>query len=116
MANQFQKDVRDYVRKGAINLVHTLRLLDGEKYALSGKVDQAKASYRKAVVEAVRGGFIQNAAVASQRHGEYLIELNGLDEGAEQLREAIKYYKDWGATRLSEMLLDKHASLLESHP
>ena len=115
MANQIRGELQNLARNGCINLVHSLFILDGEHYSLLGKVDQAKESYRKGVVEAVRGGFLQNAALASRRYGDYLLELNENAEAAQCFVDAMKYYREWGATRIADGISQEHAALLTAH-
>ena len=53
---------------------------------------------KKAIVDAVRGGFLGSAGVASVRYSDFLL-LRQKDkvESEYRLNEAIKYYEEWGA-------------------
>ena len=115
LANQVRGELQRLAKNGCINLVHSLCILDGEHYALVGKADQAKTSYRKGVVEAARGGFLQNAAIANKRYGDYLLELKDTVGAKQCFVDAIKYYQEWGAPRLADLLSQQHSDLLTVH-
>jgi hypothetical protein len=113
-ADQTRKRVKFLVQHGCVNHVHVLHILDAEYYACHSKHDQAKRSYQQGIVDAARSGYIQNAAIASERFAEYLIEENQLTEGRFRLQESMKFYKEWGANRKVDLLVKKHQSLLDN--
>ena len=118
LANQTRNDVKKLVKAGCVNLVHQLSLLDAEYHAMNGKLDLAKSSYDKAVIEAARGGFLQDAAVSSERYADFLLmNLRNREseaDGSYRLKESIKYYTEWGAKRKVEQLYQDHSTLLAS--
>jgi hypothetical protein len=62
---------------------------------------------------AARGGFTQDAALANERCGEFILSvLSDKDEGRYYLEQAIKFYSDWGATKKVEMLQDEYKDVL----
>ena len=61
-------------------------------------------------------GWLNNAAVASRRYGEYLLELKEPVGAAMRLKDAVKYFNEWGAIRASELLCEKHAKLFSEYP
>lgn len=111
-ANEIKARVQSYVVNGCVNLVHVLSILDAEFFVMTGKIGQAKESYGKAIIEAARGGVLQDAAVASERYGDLLLELNDRSGAAHRFGQAMHFYSEWGATRVAEMLAAKHKSLL----
>ena len=113
-ANRARVKVQNFVKNGCVNFVHVLSILDGEFYAMTGKTEKAKESYSRAVVEAARAGFIHNAALASERYGDYLVELNELDEARDCYRASTQFFSDWGALRVASRLKKKHESLLST--
>ena len=60
-------------------------------------------------------GWLNNAAVASRRFGEYLLEQNDKEKAALRLKDAVKYFNDWGASRAAELLAEKHATLFSEY-
>ena len=60
----------------------------------------------------MRGGFIQDAGIANERFGAYLLSL-GLDSDARyHVKEAIRCFSEWGATRKVTLLREDYANLL----
>jgi hypothetical protein len=120
-ANETRNRVKFLVQYGCVNHLHVLHILDAEFYAsyYNNKLhDQIKRSYQLGIVEAARSGFIQNAALASERYAEYLItEQKQFIEGKFQLQESMKFYHEWGAHHKVKLLADKYQSLLllDSH-
>ena len=88
------------------------RLSAGGKTVSAALLAKQQCTFHKAVVDATRGGFIQNAACASKRYGDLLLELNDVSAAADRYQDAIDSYKEWGAIRVAELLLEKHAALL----
>ena len=113
-ANRARVKVQNFVKNGCVNFVHVLSILDGEFYAMTGKAEKAKESYSRAIVEAARAGFIHNAALASERLGDYLVELNELDQAQDRYRASMQFFSDWGALRVASRLKNKHESLMST--
>ncbi|CAB9500796.1 Transcriptional regulator [Seminavis robusta] len=103
------KTVKVWLQKGNPNAYHQLEFLNAERAALSKSQDTYEL-YSKAARLAVRGGWIHDAALASERHAEYMLEQNDKDGAAVKLAEAIERYGTWGAmkkvTQLQEMYSD----------
>ena len=59
-----------------------------------------------------RGGFVQDAALANERYGEFLLEdMYDREEAAFRFQEAIKLYLEWEARAKAELLSDKYEYL-----
>ncbi|CAB9517825.1 Transcriptional regulator [Seminavis robusta] len=102
-----------WTKKGNPNTIHYKHLLDAENAALKGRVSQAKEFYRKAVATSSRAGFVHDAALACERFAEYLLhDLEDKESAALQMREAIRFYAEWGATRKVDMVRNKYPDLL----
>ena len=115
MANTIRGEVKNLVKHGFVNLLHVLSTLDAEHYAISGRIDDAKDSYTRAVAEASKGGFLQNAAVTNERYSDYLFEIGDDSSTAEavyRLAESIKNYDEWGATKKVELMVKKLHSVV----
>ena len=98
-ASKAVSTLETWVERGAINLVHQLLLLQAEDAAYHKNSSLAKETYRKAIISAVRGGFVNNAALANERLAFYLKEIGEVEEGRFVMQEAIRFYQDWGAKR-----------------
>ncbi len=102
-AKEIRSLIKSWVKQGNPNVQHYLALLDAEMAALKGKIQSAERHFQDAVITAARGGFVHDAALASERYGEFLLndkpqpcELDK-QEALYRFSEAIKYYSDWGA-------------------
>jgi predicted ATPase len=102
-AIQVKKTIKSWVDGGNPNVKHHLCLLNAEQAALDGKEDLARALYGKAVILAARGGFLHDAALASERFADFVHRYDR-DEATFRLEESIRFYTEWGATRKVEML------------
>ena len=106
------KQICKWVEKGNPNVVHHKALLEAEMAALLGKKDKARKQYENATMTASRRGFIQDAAMANERYGEFLLnDTLDREEAAYRLENAVKLYKEWGAHAKVDSLRDKYAAL-----
>jgi len=92
--------IKKWTKQGNPNVRHYDVFLDAEYYALKKKkgVDVVE-TYKRAISASLDGDFIQDAALACERLGEFhLTESPGnLDEGYRQIRQASEYWMAWGA-------------------
>jgi histidine kinase len=102
-AKEIRLLIKSWGDQGNPDVRHYLALLDAEMAALKGKIQTAEKHFQDAVITAARGGFIHDAALASERYGEFLLndkpqpcELDKR-EASYRFGEAVKYYSDWGA-------------------
>ena len=105
------KRLKDWIEKGNPNVAHLDAFLDGQFAAMAGKKFAAIKSLQVSIVIAARGGLLLDAALFSECFGEYLLEIGDPHEAAFRLREAIKYYGEFGALRKTRMLEEKHDNL-----
>lgn len=111
-ASRLHRKITSLVRKGNPNTRHYQAILDAEAAVLKQNSSKANELYKKAIVMAGRSGFVQDAALASERFGEYLLgQTEGQDEAKTQLEGALCFYKSWGATLKVERLQKKHNAL-----
>ncbi|KAG7362867.1 GAF sensor-containing diguanylate cyclase/phosphodiesterase [Nitzschia inconspicua] len=110
-ARQVRKLYKSWVKKGCVNLVGLLKLLDAEDLTLCGKKNMACKKYDDAIATLVRGGFYNNAGVACERYGTHLDEIGDKTGLREKLEQAKMYYSRWGAKRKVEQLTQKLENL-----
>jgi hypothetical protein len=111
-ANHVRLETQSLVKRGCLNLIHALSLLDAEYYALRGNIARAKECYSRSIVEASRAGFRQNAAVAHERYSDFLISIDNPSEATYHIRKSIELHKEWGATGVVDHLSKHYQSLL----
>ncbi|CAB9500799.1 Transcriptional regulator [Seminavis robusta] len=111
-ANKARKAVKAWLKKGNPNVYHQLELLNAERAALSMSQDTNELYYKAARL-AVRGGWIHDAALASERHAEYMLEQHDKEGATSKLEEAVERYSTWGATKKVSQLQDMYSDLLD---
>ena len=104
-----------WVRKGSLDSVHRLQLLDAEQEASlrnpKGR-ESVKILFDLACGSATSRGFIHDAALANERYAEFLLlSADDHEEGTKRVYMAARLYSDWGATAKVESLLATHEDL-----
>ena len=114
-ARKARSCISNWVKSGAINLVHELFILDAEDAVLvkHNSKQMAKTAYNLAIMASVRGGFLQDAGIANERYAYYLLTSGLLSDATFYMKEAIQYFTEWGATRKVQLLRDKYGVVLD---
>ena len=108
--------VKRWVEKGNPNARHIEALLEAEKLAAwNGSVHVAKKNFEVAIALASRGGFIQDAAFAYERYGDFLME-HSEEDAAFHIGEAIRLYREWGAGAKVAYLEAKYTTMVFKSP
>jgi predicted ATPase len=99
---RLKKQILLWSKKGNPNVVHLHLLLEVERlaYSLTHKVDAQKIRtlYDEAILTAVRGGFMHDAALASNRAARYYLTFKeDRQAGNHYLSQALSFYSEWGA-------------------
>ena len=105
--------MQKWVQSNNPNVVHKAAILEAELHALNGNKEKACRTYEKSITSSVRCGAVPDAAQASERYGEYLLnECEDADKNAmHYLEKALNFYKDWGAMAKCEQMNAKYPSL-----
>ena len=97
--------------QGNVNVKHYVPLLEAEEAAYKRKPDDALRLYRQAITMAARSGFQHNAALASERLGEYMFhDLNQKERAKPHFSDAAKYYSGWGSPFKAQLIEEKYAA------
>jgi hypothetical protein len=115
MAQIFRSKVKNWVVQGNPNVKHYESLLDAEWAAIKGKKFDATKHYEAAILQAARGGFQHDAALATERLAElhfHSTEMHDREEAAFQVRQSIRYWGEWGAMAKVRHLEQKYADLI----
>ena len=100
---------------GNPNVRHYDVLLDAEYAALKKDFQLAQRFYHSAMVTASLDGFVHDAALATERYGDFLLQdLGDTKRAATQFQEAARLYSDWGATGVAEQLLARNGEDLST--
>ncbi|KAL3915565.1 MAG: hypothetical protein SGILL_005590 [Bacillariaceae sp.] len=98
MGMKYAAIIRSWTKKGNPTCKHLDILLDAEKARLNSRTNKAIANYEAAIESAGHRGFVNLQALAGERYADMLFSLEWNDEGAKRMQEAIKCYREWGAT------------------
>jgi len=92
--------IKKWAKQGNPNVQHYNLFLGAEYHALKGtkRLDVVKR-YKNAIRSSLDGDFIQDAALACERLGEFQMTVSPCDmrEGYRQIRQAAEYWMTWGA-------------------
>lgn len=109
LGNICRAKIKRWLESGNPNVTHYDSVLDAEYMAFKGQNFSAIKHYEAAILLSGRGGYQQDAAFASERLGEFQIEvMKDEEEGKYRIGEAIKYWRAWGSMAKVEHLEQKY--------
>ena len=115
VAQRLRKQISGWAKSGNPNVKHYECFLEAENSALRGKKAAAKDQYEKAIKMAARTGHLHHAALFNERFADFLLhDLSDEEESFYRLKEAIRWYGEWGA-KLKARLLQKSMELSMSN-
>ncbi|CAB9514201.1 Transcriptional regulator [Seminavis robusta] len=113
LAKKQRAIIKKLAKSGNPNVSHYECILDAESAAISGRADKVEELYQKGVVMAARSGFLMDAALGSERCAEFLLsQKNDQGGGAFRMKEAVRYYTEWGAHRKVQELEKRRDGVL----
>jgi hypothetical protein len=113
MGQIFRTRIKKWLNEGNPNVKHYESLLDAEWMAWKGNKFTAMKHYEVASLVSARGGYYHDAALATERLGEYCLNVMGDRETATyQISESIKFWGEWGAMAKVAHLQEKYADLM----
>lgn len=107
-AYKSRKVICNWVKKGNVNLVHYLHLLDAELAALNGNYKKAQVSFTAAITVARRNGFIQDRALAHELASAYFKSREDTYWKDYHMERCLEYYNEWGAIAKVQQLTEKN--------
>ncbi|CAJ1947961.1 unnamed protein product [Cylindrotheca closterium] len=109
---QTSKRVKKWIAQGCANLKQLDLLLDAELAVLAGNDKKARQSYKKSIRTAEKMLRVNDAGLASERYGEYLLERGNKEGARGALTHAVEFYSLWGSDLKVESIRSKHEGLL----
>ena len=107
-ARKVRKEIKKWVEKGNPNAKDYDIFLSAEEAVLKKDYKKADDYYKKAIVHAARLGHMSHAALYNERFAEYRLEVHGdRDDYEYRLREAIRFFTDWGAGGKADHIMQK---------
>ena len=91
------KLIRGWVKKGNVNLVHSLHLLEAELAALDKKPQKAENSYKAAITVASTNGFLQDRALSHEVASIYFAGKGDDYWKDYHMQQCLASYSEWGA-------------------
>ena len=99
------KLIRGWVKKGNVNLEHSLHLLEAEHAVAERKgstyIDDR---YKSAIETAIVNGFLQDQALSNELASLYFADHGDSDRRDGYMKQAIHCYSEWGAMAKVEQL------------
>ena len=96
---------------GSGNYLHRQLILEAELAKFSPNVLEAISLYDEAIEEAVKQEFINLAALAAERCGDFLLRRNKARLAEVYLNDAYRYYQAWGAKAKVKQLHHKYPEI-----
>eukprot|EP00574_Skeletonema_japonicum_P009811 CAMPEP_0201714974 /NCGR_PEP_ID=MMETSP0593-20130828/1239_1 /ASSEMBLY_ACC=CAM_ASM_000672 /TAXON_ID=267983 /ORGANISM="Skeletonema japonicum, Strain CCMP2506" /LENGTH=110 /DNA_ID=CAMNT_0048204315 /DNA_START=3 /DNA_END=335 /DNA_ORIENTATION=+ len=90
--------IRGWAKKGNVNVVHYLYILEAELAVLNGKNDKAKDKFKAAITTSSRNGFLHDRALAHELASLYFKAQGDDNWGNYQHERARACYEEWGCT------------------
>ena len=113
LANTQRKKLLGFEKNGNPNIRHYVALINAEYYVCQKKAPKALEQYKEAIRVASERGFVHDAALASERCGQYYLHnLKQKDEAIYRLDQAIHYWTQYGAKAKVQQLNIKYGSIL----
>jgi len=113
--SKITKRMKNWISLGNLNCVHVVSILEAEEAALKRKHKTALGKYGLAITASGRAGFMNDKALATERMGEFLCSRKHFEDASFHLKQAVMYYKKWGATAKAKQLERKHSDLFPKY-
>ena len=111
-AKKLRTKIKKWLDMGCPSIGQYDSLLEAEALALAGKRFAAIQQYKVAVLLSARGGYQQDAALASERLGEYHLHvMNDREEARYRFEQAESFWRSWGAEAKAQDLINKYPDL-----
>jgi len=99
-ARKLKKTIYKWAKAGNPNVQYYHMFLTAEQLALDKKYDLAEQKYEEAIETVMSVGHLHHIALLNERYADFLIKERSLEEKSrDRLKQAIHYYKEWGAIR-----------------
>ena len=109
IASESVKRMKNMAECSDWNFEHKYELLKAEMaYRLNGEQEDATVHYDKAIQLAGLHGFINDRAMASECAGIFHASTYGPEAAVDYFVKAKQYYSEWGATRKSLDISNRH--------
>ena len=99
------KLIRGWVKRGNVNIEHSLHLLEAEHAVAERKRSTyIEDRYKSAIETAKVNGFLQDQALSNELASLYFADQGDSDRRGGYMKQAIRCYSEWGAAAKVEQL------------
>ena len=109
-----QEKVKGWAEHCAANNLHRWHLVEAELAAIEQDLSAAIDHFEKAAELAHEHGYVQEEALAHERHALFWLGRNKRDIASLYLTRALYAYRAWGARAKIDALLADHGDLLDA--
>jgi histidine kinase len=111
-----QEQIKQWSQHAPDNYLHKHELIAAEIAKVLGENEQAAEYYDRAIAEATKTGYLQEAALAEELAGEFYLSRGRTKIASYYLTDAYQEYLRWGAVAKVRELESKHLTLLNCIP
>lgn len=108
-----KKMLAKFAASAPMNYQNKLLLVEAELARFQGKNEQALEYYNQSLETSIANGFINEAAMASERLAGYYLENKKQKYASFFLNDALRYYHEWGAVRKTAHLVEQYHPYLD---
>ncbi len=103
-AHKTIKIIRGWAKRGNVNVVHYLYILEAERAVLNGKSEMAKEKFNAAIATSSRNGFLHDRALAHELASAYFQAQGDNYWGDYHIGRSRACYQDWGCSEKVKQL------------
>jgi predicted ATPase/two-component sensor histidine kinase len=111
-----QEQIKQWSQHAPDNYLHKHELIAAEIAKVLGENEQAAEYYDRAITEATKTGYLQEAALAEELAGEFYLSRGRTKIASYYLTDAYQGYLRWGAVAKVQEMESKHLTLLNCIP
>lgn len=108
------KTLQTWVKRGAVNCVYMIQLLEAEHHASAHDIDAALRSFDEAIASVTELQLVHHVALGYQLAGVCLVQNGQTKKAKSYLLHAIDNYEEWGATAIVDDLKFRFDGLLNT--
>jgi len=107
-----QKKMKKWARHAPMNYLHKFYIVEAELHNAAGS-DEAADYYDKAINEALKNDYIQDAALACELAAQYWLGRGKDNFARTYLHDALRYYQLWGSEGKVQDLNKRYQYLIQ---
>lgn len=111
-----QEQIKQWSNYAPDNYLHKYELIAAEIAKVLGENEQAAEYYDRAITEAIKVGYLHEAALAQELAAEFYLSIRRLKIASYYLTDAYQGYLRWGAVGKVRELKSKYLTLLNCIP